>query len=228
MKRTAASQRAPAGRRVRGLSLIFALLALVALTLGAVALVRSVDTGVLALGNLAQKQSALVAAGRGTENAIAWTQNNMGAVLNADNNAQGYYASAMPRLDPTGRGASGGQADQLVRVDWDDNGCQVDGVAFPVANCITASSKVDVNGVEVRYVVHRLCLLPGAEGPGNPCAKPVTLGDAVSADKGGCAEGASCEDTAVPPDVGPYYRITARAKSARGTLTYTETLVNFQ
>lgn len=220
--------RRPAGLQQAGLSLIFALLALVALTLGAVALVRSVDTGVLALGNLSQKQASLVAAGRGTEDAVRWLQANMGAALDNDIPASSYYASAMPTLDATGRGANAAMAVNLVRVNWDNDGCQVDGEAFPLSACLNPTQTANYSGVEVKYVIHRLCQNVGAEGPANACAKPITQGDAVSPDRGGCSEGATCEAAAPPAEVGPYYRITTRAKGARGTLTFTETLVNFR
>ena len=49
----------PARRRAqRGVSLLFALMALAAMLLAAVALVRSVDSGALVLGNLGFKQEA--------------------------------------------------------------------------------------------------------------------------------------------------------------------------
>lgn len=209
----------------RGLSLIFALLALVAMTLGAVALVRSVDTGVLALGNVSQKQVTLVAASRGAEDAVAWLGAQLQAsasALNGDNPAAGYYASAMPTLDATGRGAEA-MGDQLVRVNWDDDGCRVDRVAFGSANCLLASAVADRGGVQVRYVVHRLCLLPGPAGGANSCATPITDGEALVDNKGGWKE----DTQNVAPPAGPYYRITVRALGARGTVSFTETLVNF-
>lgn len=217
---------APRAGRQRGLSLIFALLALVALTLGAVALVRSVDTSVLALGNVSQKQSTLVAASRGAEDAVAWLQGRLVAAstgLDADVAGNGYYASAMPTLDATGRGAAT-MGDQLVRVNWDNDGCKVDGVDYAHANCLTASPAATYSGVEVRYVVHRLCVLPGAAGGANSCATPLTQGEALVKATGGRGQGVYSN---VGPPAGPYYRITVRAEGARGTVTFTETLVNF-
>ncbi len=210
----------------RGLSLVFALLALVAMTLGAVALVRSVDTGVLALGNVAQKQSTLVAASRGAEDAVAWLQAQLQASpsgLDADIGAAGYYASAMPTLDATGRGAQA-MGDQLVRVNWDNDGCRVDGVEYDSANCLNASAAATYSGVSVRYVVHRLCVLPGPTGGANSCATPLTDGEALVRCTGGRA---ACPPGMPGPPAGPYYRVTVRALGARGTVTFTETLINF-
>ena len=59
--------RPPRHAAQRGVSLIFALLALGAMLLAAVALVRAVDSGALVLGNLGFKQDATSAADRATE-----------------------------------------------------------------------------------------------------------------------------------------------------------------
>lgn len=215
----------------RGLSLIFALLALVALTLGAVALLRSVDTGVLTLGNMSQKQSALVAAGRGTEDAIQWLQNmQAGNVSAASTNdpTNGYYASAMPELDPTGRGATSAQAGNLVRVDWDGDGeCKIDGIDYPLSNCITASAVREYGGMKVRYVINRMCPEALPESPAsNPCARPITVGQLYAETKTNRGT-AGEEDPEVNGNTSPYFRITTRAQGVRGTVTFTETLVNF-
>ena len=61
-------------RAQRGMSMLFALMALVILGLGAVALTRSVDTGTLIMGNLGFKQDTLAASSSGAEQAIAWLQ----------------------------------------------------------------------------------------------------------------------------------------------------------
>lgn len=211
-----------------GLSLIFAMLALLALTIGAVALVRSVDMGVLTLGNLSHKQSALVAAGRATEEAIEWIRNAQNKNLtDADSPDNGYYASAMPQLDVTGAGANSANAATLVRVAWLSNGnCDVDGVEKPSALCLKASPEKEYGGIKARYVIHRMCRTPGAIKDTNTCAKPVIQGDVSAPDKGSCQD-LLCKDLPVAIDPGPYYRITTRAESARGSVSFTETLINF-
>ena len=52
-------------RKQKGLVLFLALIALVAMSLAAAALVRSVDSGILAAGNLAFKQAAIMSAETG-------------------------------------------------------------------------------------------------------------------------------------------------------------------
>ena len=91
----------------RGLSLLFALLALVALSLAAVGLVRSVGNGSLVVGNLGFKLDATATSDRGAELAITWLQNNVsGVTLDNDVTASGYYATSTDALDPTGRNTS--------------------------------------------------------------------------------------------------------------------------
>lgn len=77
----------------RGIVLFFALIALVAMSLAAVALIRSVDTNSLIAGNLAFKQSTLLSADRGVESAITWASGNASA-LSANSVANGYYATS--------------------------------------------------------------------------------------------------------------------------------------
>ena len=56
----------------KGVVLFIALIALVVMSLAAVALIRSVDTNTLIAGNLGFKQSATVSADSGVETAITW------------------------------------------------------------------------------------------------------------------------------------------------------------
>ena len=58
--------------RMRGAGLIIALVVLTAMSLAALALVRTVGTGLLVAGNLAFRQAAVLAADAGGEAAIAW------------------------------------------------------------------------------------------------------------------------------------------------------------
>lgn len=58
--------------RQRGVVLFFTLIALLAMSLAAVALIRSVDTSTLIAGNMAFKQSATTSGDGGVESAITW------------------------------------------------------------------------------------------------------------------------------------------------------------
>ncbi|MGB9093633.1 MAG: hypothetical protein WCB93_05930, partial [Gallionella sp.] len=107
--------------RQRGVVLFFALIALVVMSLAAVALIRSVDTSTMIAGNIAFKQAATTSGDGGIEGAItalnaaqaamAAINNNVlndpgcpGAcsnVLNASNPSNGYYSNADPNLSLT-------------------------------------------------------------------------------------------------------------------------------
>ena len=81
-------------RRQSGVVLIVALIMLIAMTLAALALVRSVDTTNIIAGNLSFQQAATHAGDRGVESAIAWVENNAG-LLSGNVPASGYVANGL-------------------------------------------------------------------------------------------------------------------------------------
>lgn len=210
-------------RAQSGVSLIFALLALVAMTVGAVALIRSVDTGILALGNLSFKQGALSAGARATDQAVTFLEANiLGPAIEADIADKGYYATSMDTLDPTARSASAGLV--LALVDWDANGCKVNGVNVGPSACLRASDEIDVGGDKARYIITRLCQIPGRfDAAGQNCASPRVIGFADANDKGLVRPGGRLGE----PTYNPYFRIITRTAGPKGTVSYTETLVHF-
>src|SRR5256885_15968678 len=58
--------------RQRGVTLFIALIVLVAMTMAAVAMMRSVDTATVVAGNIGFRQSAVNAADQGVQAAYAW------------------------------------------------------------------------------------------------------------------------------------------------------------
>lgn len=207
-----------APRRQRGVVMLVALIVLVAMTLAAVALVRSVDTGNQVAGNLAFKQGATAAADSGVEAAIDWLVANAGtAVLHADAPTQGYYATSQDTLDVTGTSGN----DDYATVDWDNNNCA--GVSS--AACIKPSASADAgNGNRVTYIIHRLCKSAGdPNSSGNSCANyksPTT----TSPKRGELKYG---DDKRFEPLPAEYYRITSRVKGPKNTVSFVETIVHF-
>ena len=213
------------GRSQWGASLLFALLALAAMSLAAVALVRSVDTSSLVVGNIAFKQASVAISGRATEEAI----NKMIALraasgLDAEQPGVGYYPVAYEKLDPTGRSTDVTRA----VVDWDDTAC-----ATPYASgtftggCLSTYliNPPPVSQYTVRYVITRLCTQASPPtSAGNACAKPISSGVSSGAGKGapGYTPGGS---TTIDP--GPYYRVVVRTTGPRNTVGYSETIVHF-
>lgn len=212
-------------RRQSGVSLVFALLALVAMTLGAVALIRSVDTGILALGNLSFKQSGVTAGARAADQALAFLEANiLTGVLDKDMANKGYYATSRDTLDATGR--SVGTATVLAQVDWDANGCKVNGQDSGTGSCSQASDVIDIGGDKARYIITRLCSQElNFMDKANTCSSPMVSGSTKANARGGL-------DYNDPDPIGsstysPYFRIITRTVGPKGTVSFTETLVHF-
>lgn len=132
----------------RGVVLFFALVALVAMSLAAVALIRSVDTSTMIAGNLAFKQAATSAGDTGVDSAISWLDATQAAnfaknvlndpthAFNMDDAANGYYSNANPSLSLTDSSAT-------LHIKWDDTDSKLVGT--------------DGGGNEKRYVIQRMC-----------------------------------------------------------------------
>jgi len=209
--------------RQRGVVLFFTLIALVVMSLAAVALIRSVDTSTLIAGNLAFRQSATSSGDTGIEAAVAWLalqQKNMNSAgqnvfndptaslafnqSNAANAQAGYYSSVGPVANLT-------------------NG----NFAWTNANSVLVSSIPDASGNSVRYIIERMCTTPNQPPvppvqTNNYClfgSPVVTLGDqsVVAADQ--VCQGAGCLNNAQSPQL----RITAQVVGPKNTYSYVQT-----
>jgi type IV pilus assembly protein PilX len=210
--------------RQRGMSLLFSLLALAALSLAAVALVRSVNTSSQVIGNLGFKQDATSGGSRATELAIGWLQANS-AILDSDLPAAGYYATSLESMDPTGRTTT--SANKLGLINWDSDGCTY---ATPgsFANCSLLSAAVVAAPGEPnssRYLISRLCEKAEVMSGTNICAKPAAASLTDCVERGERRVGKSICPTKL--STSPYYRIIVRTVGARNTVSYTETIVHF-
>ncbi|HRF04430.1 hypothetical protein [Accumulibacter sp.] len=185
----------------RGVVLLVALIILVALTLAGVALIRSVDTANLIAGNQSFHQSAVHAAERSTEVALAnWLEANnaLGDVDLHDNSAANGYRAR--REDPPA-GSS-----------WD---------AFWTATLAAQAATMapDAAGNTVSYVIHRLCdpaALPAAPHLANCAKQPSSINTGGSFGAGNVA---AITNNQV------YYRITTRVQGPRNTVAYIQTIV---
>lgn len=210
----------PRRQAQRGISLLFALMALVILGFGAVALTRSVDTGTLVMGNLGFRQDAVVTSSSAAEEAIAWLQaNQAGNKLNDDDTAKGYYASAIENLDPTATRTSA--SNKLPIVDWD-------GSCMGLASGQYSTCEVDpvdgtkVNNNRVQWVITRLCDSVGPPTGTNLCIRPAVAATNNVRDRG------ELSGPRLTQGMGsPYYRVIVRVQGPRNTVSYTESLVHF-
>lgn len=129
-------------RRQRGVVMFIALITLVVLTLTGLALMRTVDSGVLVAGNMAMKSSALRSGDAGIQAAANWlyiTNANTPATLAATNAGGGYSAFGL-----TDDISCAGQT-------WTACWNTLSGVYTPV------SLATDGAGNTVQYVIQRLC-----------------------------------------------------------------------
>ncbi len=219
---TMMKSRRPA-RASRGVSLLFALLALVALSLAAMGLVRTVGNTSLVVGNLGFKMDSTGSSDRGGEAAIAWiVANAAGTVLDADGvSGSGYYATSLDALDPTGRNTT---MSPRALVDWENNNCL--GATGAFTACLDPTLATVIGNNTVQWIITRLCATTGSKDlASNSCAATLTSGVADDANSSGldyASPGGLVSGTTVP-----YYRIVVRTVGARNAVSYTETIVHF-
>jgi len=230
--------RIPEGKRAqRGITLIIVLVALVSISLAAVALVRSVDTGTLVLGNLGFKKATTAATDVAAENATAWLMTTLAAAptnlydsrcsagCSVQDTTTAYYATSLAGLDATGHS----DAATRVIVDWDNDSCAY-AAAGSFASCIKASPAVSKDGISTRYVLTRMCNVSGdPSATGNNCARPTNMPVSTrQINKGGVDYG---RHTVLSGGGGSsvsalMFRIVVRARGPRNTVSYTETYLS--
>ncbi len=214
--------------RQRGLAMIVALLVLVAMSLAAVALVRSVNTGAQIAGNLSFRQDATANADRVAQEAIAMLYAKLVVdpdSLNTDLAGGGYYASQPARLDPTGNARASDATRALIA--WDSNYCGT----YPTASRASCSHQPKASaatlstGNSAAFIVLRMCDAAGSVDVSTThCAT-------TSASVANTCQGAiNYENEGKCPSgegVTPYYRVVVRTLGPRNTTSYTETIVHF-
>lgn len=189
--------------RQRGVILVIALIVLVAMTLAAIGMTRSIDTANLVAGNLSFKQSSLSAADKGIEAGFQWVLGRAGTTaLNNSDLSAGFYSSR-PGSEP----------------DWTNSATWVDAVYLN-------GGAADPAGNVISYVIHRMCSEPnttynGVGGGGNPniCA----LSTATGGSSGGGSMALGSVQFQGNPQV--YYRITARSQGPKNTESYVQAMV---
>lgn len=185
-----------AGVGQRGAALFIALIALVAMTLAGIALVRSVDTANLIAGNFAFRQAALHASDVGVEAALNALDTIVTTSLDA-NYPSGCAAGAC-NYYPTMQGT-------------DANGVPT---AINWSNVPSTTVNTDYN---VQYVIDRLC-----QGPApvtditGKCYADQQMG--VGSKKAGAAVFTSTQAV--------YYRVTVRVAGPRNTISMVQALLS--
>lgn len=225
----------PPAKRQRGVSLIFALITLVSLLLASIALVRSVSSGSQVLGNIAFQQDTIAAADLATAQATAYisaatsdlTTSSSVANSGTASARSGFYANAQDTLDVTGQQLTSATR-QLV--DWDLDGCGY-ATAGTYATCNIIPHDVDMSGASsssttARYVILRLCAGDGAM-TSTTCAKASATNSTEGGSNRGECSGENNNCVNIGSTTVAYYRIVVRVLGARGTTSFTETIVQF-
>ena len=208
--------------RQRGVVLFFALMALLAMSLAAVALIRSVDTSTVIAGNLAFKQAATNSSDAGVDAAITWlnTTNVANAGLNVNMDAAHAFNNSAPtsgyysNLDTTVSLTDG------TGIQWNNNdSCPVN------ANMkCTGSPATDSSGNSSRYVIQRLC-----RNANQPISTAMCLFSSAALNNNGfqvplpqdiCA-GPGCPTSGQTPQI----RITTQTRGPRNTLSYVQVFI---
>lgn len=204
------ARRVPPSRQ-RGVVLLIALIMLVAMTLGALALVRSVNITNIIAGNLAFQQGATNSGDTGIEVAINWLETNNGPGLDLNQAALGYSAvrgdpGALQSWDAYWRASLFARA-----VTLNPN--------VPGTVMAYTTSAPNAAGNTVSYAIQRLCANQVApSSPTSGCSRPP-----VGASTGGSSKGAGVVALTYSSQV--YYRITSRIAGPRNTVSYVQAIV---
>lgn len=189
-------------RTQRGVVLVVALIVLVAMSLGGIAIMRSVDTSTLIAGNIAFKQRTLAGADMGLEAAVKWISDNRNN-LNNDNAAAAYFSSL--------------SRDRTLRFAWET----------PSSWSAAKEVGTDAAGNKVHYVIHRMCTTTGLgfNEPGQSCATDVGAreGGVAAAPTEGASSVAGGPTYDTPPRI--YLRITVRSSGPRNAVSYVQSMV---
>jgi len=182
-----------------GYMLLLVLVALVAMMVSGIALVRSIDTNQLVAGNLASRNSTVHSSDLAVQEAVNFIQANAtNGALYADARASGYYAEEQ-------------EPNWTAPATWSQ--CTTTGGATP---CFNAN---DGAGNQVSWVIHRMCSIAGSpNAPNQFCS---------SLNNNAGSSGNSYSSDAVIFNGQPknFYRITIQVVGPRNTTTLTQAFV---
>lgn len=196
----------------RGLVLFLALMALVVMSLAAVALIRSVDTNNLIAGNLAFKQAATTSADAGTEAAITMLIGMRDAGVNAGKNVLNDATHTF-NVTPATRNGYYSSANTLALT--------ADATWNNVNNVLVGT---DNSGNTLQYIAERMCRTPNVAIQDAGC-----LFSTAAEDKDGqqvklpqnICDGAGCPVAGQTPQI----RVTVRVTGPKNSVSYIQTFI---
>lgn len=193
-------------RAQRGVSLVIALIMLVAMMLTGIAMFRKLGGGAILVGNLTFTSAAINSAEQGSETARIWLMAQNAGTLAAVQN--GYfpascYTSAAQAVGPVDCTAAGAPPPfNSASFSWNDGSLLV--------------TPDDGAGNEVRYVIHRMCSMAGSLSAmsGLAAQQCVYTTAITTVDHSGTPE--------IVASISPLFRITTRVRGPRNTTAYTQ------
>jgi hypothetical protein len=199
-------------KKQRGVVLFFALVALVAMSLAAVALIRSVDTSTLIAGNLSFKQSATTGGDAGIDAAMTFLANTQAANITLN-----VLTDSTHPFNQTDLAVRPGYHSNVTNMDlfdsstWNDTNSVLVGTDPATKNTL-------------RFVIQRMCRnanqVPSASNCLFSSALQDNFGQNILLPQEVCT-GSGC------PAVGqaPQIRITTQVKGPRYTVSYVQAFV---
>ncbi len=193
---------------------MIALIVLVAMTLAALGLIRSIDTGTLVAGNIGYRESTVHSGDTGIELARQWLITNVNTLDN-DSPTFGYYASRQDSVDITGNKTLA-SADG---VDW--------GGTNPTATvkAYDAGTSNDGTGNHVFYLIQRMCTYPGAAAGivGSGATQSCTTATVNAVGSTQSASDYSGQPLYQKEEV--YYRVTSRVTGPKNSVSYVQAFI---
>jgi type IV pilus assembly protein PilX len=191
-----------------GVVLFIAMVALVVLSLAAVALIRSVDTNSLITGNLSYKQTAATSSSYGVESMADQLGISALAYSTANDATNGYYAVC----------TTYSTAGTCNGVNLTADASWVPGTTSRLATGLGITAGKDLYGNTVQYIVERMCNAAGTATK-SICMTTSTLSDKSSKN---VPNGPPPPPTATDA---PIYRVTVRVAGPKNTLSYTQAFI---
>lgn len=212
----------------RGIALFIALIALVIMSLAAVALIRSTDTNTLIAGNLAFKQSAVSSADAGVEAAITQLVGMRDAAANVGKNA---LTDAAHTFNITDLGTRPGYHSSVCEVyNTATETCTTplnnltDDSVWAAATNNAVQMATDASGNTVSYLIQRMCKRPNVSVENASCLSMATSdnnrGNSIQKYNDIC-EGDGCPVSSTSPQ----YRVTVRVEGPRNAISYIQAFV---
>jgi type IV pilus assembly protein PilX len=190
----------PSRARQRGVVLIFALIVLLILTIGAVALMRSMHSSLFAAGNLAFRRDLTNQGEQAVANVMAEFQPggilSTSGVTDSDLISANYKSFTLP-TDSNPQGVPNALLNDTTFL-----------TVGQVANDITGATP----DVTIRYVIHRLCNVTGVPSSAT-CVQSTGIPTG----------GGHNRNTAVAPPSATVYRLSVRVTGPRSTQVFLQT-----